>query len=72
MPARTLAPKGVDCEIQHQLGRRTKHSSRKGVETFPYHTHFKNLEGKPERECLKRTIFANGGFGPLQYMTCFK
>ena len=33
----------------------------KGVETFPYQTRFKNLEGKPERESPKRTISANDG-----------
>ena len=30
----------------------------KGVETSPYQTCFKNLEGKPERESSKRTISA--------------
>ena len=33
----------------------------KGVETSLYQTRFKNLEGKPERESLKRTISDNGG-----------
>ena len=28
--------------------------------------HFKNFEGKPERETPNRTISANGGLGPLQ------
>ena len=32
----------------------------------PRQTHFKNLEGKPERESPKRPIYASGGFGPLQ------
>ena len=30
---------------------------------------FKNLEGKPERESPKRTIFVSGGFGPLQMVS---
>ena len=38
----------------------------KGVETSPWQTRFKNLEGKPERENPKRTISASGEFGLLQ------
>ena len=30
---------------------------------------FKNLEGKPERESLKRTIYASGGLGLLQMVS---
>ena len=41
----------------------------KGVETSPWSTRFKNLEGKPRREGPKRTISANGGLGPLQMVT---
>ena len=36
----------------------------KGVETSPYV--LKNLEGKPEKENLKKTIFASGGLELLQ------
>ena len=38
----------------------------KGMETSPQQTHFKNFEGKPERETPKRTIPANGGLGSLR------
>ena len=38
----------------------------KGVET---QMRFKNLEGKPERESLKRTISASGGLGALQIVS---
>ena len=41
----------------------------KSVETSPSQTHFKNLEGKPERESPKRTISANGGLGLLQLVS---
>ena len=30
--------------------------------------HFNNLERKPERESLKRTISTSGGLGLLQYL----
>ena len=36
------------------------------METSPYQTRFKNLEGKPERESPKRTISTSSGFGLLQ------
>ena len=32
----------------------------KGVKTSPYHTRFKNIEGKPERENPTKTISASG------------
>ena len=57
------APKGVDCEIPHWLGRRTNHFYGRGNLFLAYP--FKNLEGKPEREGPKRTIFASGGLSPL-------
>ena len=38
----------------------------KGVETSLSHTHFENLEGKSERESLKRTISTSGGLRRLQ------
>ena len=38
----------------------------KSVETSPYQTHFKTLEGKFERESLKGTISASGGLEPLK------
>ena len=57
------ALRGVNCEIPHRLGRNTLY---KGVETFLKQTRFKNLEGKPERESPKRTIFTSGRLGPLQ------
>ena len=40
-----------------------------GVETSPYQTRFKNLEGKLERESSKRTISASGGLGLLQMVS---
>ena len=41
----------------------------KGVEISLYHTYFKNLEGKPERESPKRTISASGGLEQLQMIS---
>ena len=38
----------------------------KGVETSLKQTRFKNLEGKFERESLKKIIPANGGLESLQ------
>ena len=41
----------------------------KGVETSPWQTRFKNLEGKLERKSPKKTIFASGGLGLLQMVS---
>ena len=57
----------MDCEISHRLERGMSASENiryKVVETSPYQTRFKNLEGS-ERGCPKRTIHASSGIGLL-------
>ena len=63
--------RGVDCDIPHRLKKEMSVSEdagpRRGVNCEIPHRlgrRMKNLEGKPERESPKRTIFASGGLGP--------
>ena len=58
----------MDCEIPHRVGGE-RNILYKGVEISPLQTRFKNLEGKPERESPKKTIFTNGGLGLLQMIS---
>ena len=61
VPAKTLDPEG-GWIVRFYIGwRGDQNFLYKGVETSPEHTHFKNLEGKLERENPKRTISASGG-----------
>ena len=53
----------------HVDWRGERNISYKGVETSSYHTGFKNLEVKPERESPKRTVFASCGSGLLQMVS---
>ena len=54
--------KEVDCEIPHQLGRKTKHSLY-GCGNLSLRTRFENLEEKLEKKNLKRTYLLAVGLG---------
>ena len=68
MPVRTLGPEGGWIVRSHIDWGGERNILYKGMETSPYQTCFKNLEGKPENESPKRTISASGGLRPLQYV----
>ena len=65
MPARMLGTEGGWIVRSHIGWGREQSIFYKGVETSPYQTHFKNLEGRRGREISKRTISTSGGLGPL-------
>ena len=65
MLTRTLGPNGGWIVRSHIGWRGERSIFYKGVETSPYKTCFKNIEGKPERKNPKKTTSISSELGRL-------